>query len=127
MPRKTCKSCLPSKLSRTPSHAPSRPSPLRSHSLLDIQQHVSKLAGAQLRGKPPATTISFRRRGKGLLELTSLGSVVGTASSLLALDVEAWRIGISMLPANPTFSDIVPNLGIWSISFREREVGNEAT
>ena len=100
---------------------------MRSHSLLDIQQHVSRLADAQPRGKRPATTISLRPRGTGLFKLTSLGSVVGTASSLTALDVEAWRIGISMLPANPTFSDIVPNLGIWSISFREREVGNEAT
>ena len=54
---------------------------------------------------------------KQKFELTSLGSPVGTASSLIALDVEAWRIGMSMLPASPTFSDMVGFLRIILISF----------
>jgi hypothetical protein len=58
--------------------------------------------------------------------LTSLGSAVGTASSLMALDAEACRIGTSMLPARPTFSDMVPYLRILEISFSEREVDPEA-
>lgn len=76
-----------------------------------IPLHVSKLAGAQVTEMRSGT----RRIStvEGFLELvvhTSLGSPVGMASSLKALDPEACRIGKSTLPARPNFwgfSDMV--------------------
>jgi hypothetical protein len=100
------KSYQPSKPSHIPSHVPSRPSPLRTHNLPGTQQHVSKLAGAQPKGRRSVTPQSVSASSmifKTGFQPTSLGSLVGTASSLIALDVEAWRIGTSMLPASPTF------------------------
>lgn len=48
-------------------------------------------------------------------ELASLGSADGTASSLLALEVEACLSGTLMLPARPTFSPDIMSYVIWPL------------